>query len=332
MKQVFITLFFCTIVTLTLFAQCVDGDCVNGKGVLIDRDNNMLAGEFINGKLTGQGTCHYKWGAKYIGEWANGSFEGQGIYFHADGKIEKGAWKDGLIDKAEENPIVVQPKVRAIIVGISDYQSDQRLNYSVSDANLLHQHLTSPSSNIIQTEFLKNENATIANLDATIKSIANVAKSDETLLFFFFGAYQETSIKLVDGLLTMTDLQEKLSTITAKKMTLLDLSLLKEGDVYMASKSKGTLTKSDNYIVALKKDDESSIEKDGLRQGTFNYFLMQGLRGAADKDLDGNLSASEIYTYVNRKTKAYSSDHLAPELLSDTLSEIVIPTQNPIQK
>lgn len=56
-------------------------------------------------------------------------------------------------------------------------------------------------------------------------------------------------------------------------------------------------------IVASSKPDEYSLEVPGLPNGVFTHFLLEALKGAADKDRDGIISLREAYRYVYAKTK-----------------------------
>ncbi len=47
--------------------------------------------------------------------------------------------------------------------------------------------------------------------------------------------------------------------------------------------------------------NEVSGEDDKLQHGVFTYFLLEGLRGKADKDRDGIITVDEVYRYVSRE-------------------------------
>jgi len=44
-----------------------------------------------------------------------------------------------------------------------------------------------------------------------------------------------------------------------------------------------------------------SIELSALGHGLFTYYLVQGLRGAADANNDGIVSLQELYAYLERE-------------------------------
>lgn len=84
----------------SLTAQCISGDCKNGRGTFIYPSKAKYIGEFKNGEIHGVGTCFYTDGSKYTGEWRNRFPEGKGVKTLKDGTECRGTWKKGqLIDE-----------------------------------------------------------------------------------------------------------------------------------------------------------------------------------------------------------------------------------------
>ncbi len=99
-----------------LSAQCVSGDCTNGRGIFMYKSGAKYIGNFKNGEIHGLGTCYYSDGSKYKGEWINRYPEGKGTKTYADGSEWTGYWKKGnpvdqygnkvqaqLVTKGEQN-------------------------------------------------------------------------------------------------------------------------------------------------------------------------------------------------------------------------------------
>jgi len=307
---------------ISLSAQCVDGDCKNGNGVLKEQ-GNLLIGNFQNGKLEGSGICHFSWGAKYIGEFTNGSFQGKGTYYHTDGTVEHGTWIDGIIEKELPKAAPAKTTTHTIIIGVNDY-TDESLHFAVSDANAVQQFLKSASltaRNNIKTELILNQDATVSNVETQIKAIAEKAKVNETILFFFFGMSEGEDMKLTDGTLKVKNVQKYLDASKAKqRVCFVDMSLASNDEAWQNIKGaeKKSTTTGDNQIVVLSKDKEISIEVDGLRYGIFTHYLMQGLKGASDKNVNGEISTQEIHTYVKRKVNDYSNGGHTIQLFENT--------------
>ena len=51
-------------------------------------------GEWVDGKINGQGTLWYADGDQYQGEWRDGKMHGRGTYTYADGDQYEGDWRD----------------------------------------------------------------------------------------------------------------------------------------------------------------------------------------------------------------------------------------------
>ncbi len=84
-------------------AQCIEGDCENGKGTYKFRSGSVYSGQFQNGQFHGWGVCEYADGDKYEGWWAQRMPDGTGTLYRADGTTSKGLWKKGeLIDEEGE--------------------------------------------------------------------------------------------------------------------------------------------------------------------------------------------------------------------------------------
>jgi uncharacterized caspase-like protein len=54
-------------------------------------------------------------------------------------------------------------------------------------------------------------------------------------------------------------------------------------------------------IITASRPTEVSIELAELGHGLFTYYLMQGLKGAADLNRDGIVSLQELYEYVEQQ-------------------------------
>ncbi len=64
--------------TSASFAQCISGDCFEGKGTYVYPSGAKYIGQFVNGKIHGEGILYFSNGNKYIGNWENHYREGKG--------------------------------------------------------------------------------------------------------------------------------------------------------------------------------------------------------------------------------------------------------------
>ena len=316
-----------TLLTVAALAQCVDGDCINGRGAFINKNGNLLSGNFQNGRLQGQGVCHFKWGAKYVGHFQDGEMHGKGTYIHADGSVEVGTWENDIQSETASTQQVQANKARIIIVGINDYGTE-KLAFAEADAKAIQQFFTTPSAETDNhrygsvAQFLEADvqlltasqgNATLASVQQAIQTTLQNISSNETLLFFFFGKYAGSDLLLTDGSLNINDLQQQFKGSKAQQaVSFIDASLFGDANDLMAMKNDAGNAAIPTNNIILKKVSEVSIEYDGFRNGVFAHYFLQGLRGASDTDLDGNIALDEIFNYISRKADEYSDGMLRP--------------------
>jgi uncharacterized caspase-like protein len=65
------------------------------------------------------------------------------------------------------------------------------------------------------------------------------------------------------------------------------------------------------------KAEETSLESSGLRQGVFSHFLLRGMKGEADQDIDGVVRVQELFQYINYQVQAYTSQQQSPVIQGD---------------
>lgn len=94
--SVIILSFFIIFVPIISSAECINGDCENGKGTYLISPKSKYIGSFKNGKFHGHGTCYFSNGAKYTGQWKNGKMHGKGIYFFSSKSRYVGEFKDNM--------------------------------------------------------------------------------------------------------------------------------------------------------------------------------------------------------------------------------------------
>lgn len=88
---VFLLSFFIPLIWLS--AQCVQGDCHNGKGTYIFPSGARYTGDFVKGQPHGSGTCHFTNGDVYKGEWFRNVRQGEGSFWKLDGSVYEGGFR-----------------------------------------------------------------------------------------------------------------------------------------------------------------------------------------------------------------------------------------------
>lgn len=77
---------------------CISGDCVNGRGTLVeetDRGLRTYRGDFVDGKFQGFGRLTYNdEGEHYKGRFLNGKKHGHGTLWDKEGNVYIGEWRN----------------------------------------------------------------------------------------------------------------------------------------------------------------------------------------------------------------------------------------------
>jgi hypothetical protein len=104
-----LSVFVICLLPLHVFAQCVEGNCTDGKGTLIfPQGAPKYVGEFRNGKRDGKGTLMYPdleatgRQKQYEGQWKEDMPSGKGTLTFYDGRKFVGEWKfETVVSKGE---------------------------------------------------------------------------------------------------------------------------------------------------------------------------------------------------------------------------------------
>lgn len=108
--------FFCF---SSLSAQCLQGDCQNGRGTLLLSNGAVYTGQFQQQLPHGTGVCDYPDGSRYSGQWTNGQQHGQGTIIYPNGTARTGRWVKG-------SPISSEGQL------ISNYQAKREAQQAVT--------------------------------------------------------------------------------------------------------------------------------------------------------------------------------------------------------
>jgi hypothetical protein len=87
----------CFFGTQNLTAQCLKGNCSQGKGTYLFKDGSTYGGSFLNNLPHGYGRQQYKNGNVYEGYWVQGKKSGQGVFTFASGNVFNGQFEKDVI-------------------------------------------------------------------------------------------------------------------------------------------------------------------------------------------------------------------------------------------
>ena len=230
-------------------------------------------------------------------------------------------------------------------VGQYESEGITRLRYTVPDAEAVYQMLVGPGGLKKEHALLLTDKTerkpTLRNIRWALGTfLSRSARKDDTVLIFFAGhGAPEIDPQGVerDGLakylipsdadpddlystaLPMDDIQTIFGRIEAERVIVfLDAcySGAAGGRTFSSKKTRGShvddlflerLTRSKGRaIITASRPAEVSIELPELGHGLFTYYLLQGLRGAADLNRDGIVSLQELYEYVEQQVSQKS--------------------------
>ena len=243
-------------------------------------------------------------------------------------------------------PSAVSARWAVVIgVGNYESATIPRLRYTVPDAEAVYQTLIGPAGfkkdNVLLLTDRSERKPTLRNIKWALGTfLGRSAKKDDTVLIFFAGhGAPEVDTRGVerDGLakylipsdadpddlystaLPMDELQTIFGRIEAERVVAFLDACYSGGAGGRTFSSKSTragtvddlflerLTRSKGRaIITASRTNEVSIELPELGHGIFSYFLVNGLKGAADLNRDGIVSLQELYEYVEQQVSAKS--------------------------
>jgi uncharacterized caspase-like protein len=230
-------------------------------------------------------------------------------------------------------------------VGAYESPAIPRLRYTVPDAEAVYQTLIGPAGfkkdNVLLLTDRSEKKPTLRNIKWALGTfLARSARKDDTVVIFFAGhgapeidprgverdglaKYLIPSDADVEDLystaLPMDELQTIFSRIESERVVaFLDAcySGATGGRTFSSKKTRAgsvddlfldRLTRSrGRAIVTASRTNEVSIELSELGHGIFTYYLVNGLKGAADLNRDNIVSLQELYEYVEQQVTSKS--------------------------
>jgi uncharacterized caspase-like protein len=228
-------------------------------------------------------------------------------------------------------------------VGDYENRDVAKLRYAARDAEAVYQVLTGPggfkTEHVLLLTDRTERRPTLRNIRWALGTLlARSARKEDTVVIFFAGhGAPEVDPRGVerDGLakylapidvdpddlfssaLAMDDIQTIFSRIEAERVVVfIDAcySGAAGGRTFSSTKTRSAgvddlflerLTRSKGRaIVTASRPSEVSIELSALEHGIFTYYLVEGLKGAADANRDGIVSLQELYEYVEQEVTA----------------------------
>ena len=323
--------------------NCNLEDCQSGVGTYTYGDGSKWQGTFRDGLPAGKGTLYYANGDKYEGQYERHAPHGEGILYQRTGRTVSAIWEYGRVVGAynpkQSEPAVASDKssavkVWAVVVGVGRYTSMPVLKYSDDDAYQFYSFLKSPEGGALpdsQIKVLVDDDATRDNILRTMRQILWRADENDAIIFYFSGHGVDGSFlpQDFDGSRNMVQHSEVKAIFEQSKAKhkLCIADACYSGSL-LAVKTAGDKTISNYYkafegtsgglaLFMSSKSQEYSLEDQGLRSGIFSHYLIKGLKGTADSDRNNIVTIREVYDYVYKNVRSYTSNAQTPVINGD---------------
>lgn len=312
--------------------------CHNTDGKYQYQDGKKYLGNFKNGVPSGVGTVYFPNGDLYEGHWQLNQPNGKGVMY-SKGQAVGAVWKDGkaqskLFTKpytGKESIAAKQVKIWAVIVGAADYGRMHKLDYTDDDALKIYDFLTSPSGGSLpqqQIQLLLDHQVTKSNVLHAVKSVYSQADWNDVILFYFSGHGVRDAFVPIDsdGLSNLIDhesIKHYIQLSRAKhKVVIADAChagnfAFQPGSLSAFLKKYYQRFEATNGGIALlmsSRGDEYSYEDQRFNSGIFSYFLVEALRGKADRNQNGLITIKEAFQYVYLQVSNFTGGAQTPVL------------------
>lgn len=255
-------------------------------------------------------------------------------------------------------------KIWLAVIGVSNYREPAitDLQFAKEDAVAVrsyYRQLGIPDEQIIE---LLDANATLANVKRSLGTdlMRRAINPDDTVLIYFAGHGQmeaDRSSADADGYskyllphdanpadlfgsaLSMEELSRILQRLRSERVVLIIDSCFSGAaggrtPFEPNAPSRGVITEEflsrianvgrGRVILTASGSREVAQESREARHGIFTYFLLEGLRGAADSDQDGQVDIDEIYKFVSQKVSSATRGRQNPMRKAPNLTGMLV--------
>jgi hypothetical protein len=263
-------------------------------------------------------------------------------------------WSKGDVDRAPGRRY-------AVVVGVSRYAHAERgvphLRFAASDARAVRDFLVAPDGGGFQPErvrLLVDEQATSANLRSSLFTFLTEPGPDDLVVIYFAGhgapdprdprllylITHDTDPRDMGGTaFPMWDLPTVLGRVVkARRVLVLADACHSQGVGGAAGGGAATpINLAHQYLARYARDaqhalltasgiSEASLEgpRWGGGHGVFTFFALRGLRGQADGDRDGTVTAGELFVYVRDHVRRETAGQQTPTAVAGLASDLAL--------
>lgn len=226
---------------------------------------------------------------------------------------------------------VVSARVYLVSAGVSDYSKfpgrANNLNLPVKDAKDVADLYASKTS--VDYALLLNSEATKSRILKAMKKVFAMAGPNDAVVFYFSGHGYPGGFCAYDGKLSFAEVRKAMALSKCKsKMIFADTC--QSGGMRAEAESTNSATaaakKGSVMLFLSSRTNENSIERPTMSNGLFTAFLLAGLRGSADANGNGRITAKEIFDYVSKKVIEESSGKQHPVMWGNFNNNMIVMT------
>jgi len=218
-------------------------------------------------------------------------------------------------------------RIKALIVGVNNYIDSKGLRYCVNDATSIRELLRNiydPKDMILISDGLEPRFTPLRNnILSNIRLISDAADEKDNIFFYFAGHGKDISGEPallpsdyrdeigLDAAIRIEDVKKEFANSKAKfKLLILDSchSGAVKGREESGKMSSSMLEVINDVpegfaIISACGLNQRSFENEKLKHGVFTFHLLEGVKGKADANGDGEVSVNELYDYVTPRVK-----------------------------
>ncbi|HCY43685.1 MAG TPA: hypothetical protein DHV48_20520 [Prolixibacteraceae bacterium] len=229
---------------------------------------------------------------------------------------------------------VIAPRIFAVVVGIADYEGSLAdLNFSDDDARLFYNHLRQALPNEMaagKSVLLLNQNATRTNIINALQKVFSQSTENDFIIFYFSGhgspgnfcptdyTRQQLSHEIVKNYFKNAKARYRVCIADA----CFSGSIGSASNSNQIEASTSQLQDARLAVIMSSKPYQTSAETAALRQGVFSYYLIKGLKGAADMNHDSYITMGELLLYTKKEVSIKSGGSQIPVVYGRNLDRI----------
>lgn len=221
------------------------------------------------------------------------------------------------------------PQRYAVVIGIGNYKDKKipPLQYTVADAQGMYNVLTNEKYGFLLKENVKiliNEEASTQNIKKALGTWLkkNVRENDSVIIYFaghgaseagstYWVTYDSDIEDLYGTAIGNDSISKMLNSIESKTVIAFLDSCYSAATINRGWRTRSLIEKDPfeefkgegRVVITSSNGKQLSLEIKEYGHGVFTYFLIQGLIGKADQDLDGYITLDEVWDYVKNNVK-----------------------------